>query len=100
MRKPAFLAYAKTKPLFSLRINTILEEYRNKWKLAVNAGKTKNMVFRKVGRLRDDLNFIYNNSQIEIVNKFCYLRVVFTAGGSNFETQKTLAGRASKAIFT
>ena len=79
---------------------TILEDYCNKWKLTVNTGKTKIMVFRKGGRLREDLNFIYNNSQIEIVNKFCYLGVVFTAGGSNFETQKTLAGQASKAIFT
>ena len=79
---------------------TILEDYCNKWKLTVNTGKTKIMVFRKGGRLRRDLNFIYNYSQIEIVNKFCYLGVVFTAGGSNFETQKTLAGQASKAIFT
>ena len=50
--------------------------------------------------MREDLNFIYNNSQIELFNKFCYLGVVFTADGSNFETQKTLAGQASKAIFT
>ena len=49
------------------------------------------MVFRKGGRLRDDLNFIHNNSQIEIVNKFCYLGVVFTAGGSCFETQKNIS---------
>ena len=62
--------------------------------------KTKIMGFRKGERLREDLNFIYNNSQIEIVNKFCYLGGVFTAGGSSFETQKTLAGQALNTIFT
>ena len=79
---------------------TILEDYCNKWKLTVNTEKTKIMVFRKGGRLREDLNFIYNNSHIEIVNKLCYLGVFCTAGISNFETQKTLASQASKAIFT
>ena len=54
------------------RALTILEEYCNRWKLTVNTGKTKIMVFRKGGRLRDNLHFLYNNSQIGIVSKFCY----------------------------
>ena len=58
------------------------------------------MVFRKVGRLPNDLNFVYNNLSIDKVNKFCYLGVVFTFGGSNFETQTTLSGQALKAVFT
>ena len=37
---------------------------------------------------------------IEIVSKFCYLGIVYTSGGSSFETQKTLSGQALKAIFT
>ena len=37
--------------------------------------------------------------ELEIVNKFTYLGVVFTSGVSSFETQKTLAGQAMKAIF-
>ena len=82
------------------RALTILEEYCNRWKLTVNTSKTKIMIFRKGGRLPNNLNFLYKNSQIEIVKKFCYLGVVFTAGGSSFETQKTLSGQALKAIFT
>ena len=78
----------------------VLEEYCKRWKLTVNTDKTKVVVFRKGGRLPNDLKFTYNNSRIEIVNKFCYLGVVFSAGGSNFETQKTLSGQALKAIFT
>lgn len=77
-----------------------LEDYCRRWKLTVNTDKTKIMVFRKGGRLPNNLNFTYNNVKIEIVNKFCYLGAVFTSGGSSFETQKTLAGQALKAIFT
>ena len=58
------------------------------------------MIFRKGGRLPNNLNSIYNNINVEIVNKFCYLGVVFTSGGSSFETQKTLSGQALKAVFT
>ena len=70
----------------------VLEEYCKRWKLTVNTNKTNVMVFRKGGRLPNNLNFICNNVNIEIVNKFCYLGVVFTSGGSSLETQKTLSG--------
>lgn len=78
----------------------VLKDYCQRWKLTVNITKTKIMIFRKGGRLPDNLNFKYNDSIFEIVNKFCYLGVVFTSGGSSFETQKTLAGQSLKAIFT
>ena len=78
----------------------VLEEYCRRWKLTVNTNKTKVMVFRNGGRLPNNLNFIYNNVNIEIINKFCYLGVVFTTGGSGLETQKTLSGQALKAVFT
>ncbi|MCG8047978.1 MAG: reverse transcriptase family protein, partial [Candidatus Thiodiazotropha endolucinida] len=78
---------------------TLLEEYCSKWKLTVNTKKTKVMVFRKGGRLPINLNFVYSNANIEIVNKFSYLGVVYTSGGSSFETQKTLAGQALKSVF-
>ena len=60
------------------RALTILVEYCNTWKLTVNTSKTKVMIFRKGGRLPNNLNFLYTNSQIEIIKKFCYLGVVFT----------------------
>ena len=78
----------------------ILEAYCDRWKLTVNIAKTKVMVFRKGGRLPLNLTFTFKGSNLERVNKFCYLGMVFTAGGSSFETQKTLAGLALKAIFT
>ena len=73
----------------------ILEEYCDRWKLTVNKSKTKIVIFRKGGRLP----FI-KGSKIDIVNKFCYLGIVFTSGGASFETQKTVSGQALKAIFT
>ena len=77
---------------------SVLEEYCMRWKLKVNTDKTKIMIFRKGGRIPNNINFIYKNESIEIVNKFCYLGIVFTSGGSCFEAQKTLAGQAQKAV--
>ena len=62
--------------------------------------QNKDNGFQERGRLPNNLNFVYNNVSIEIVNIFCYLGVVFTSGGSNFETHKTLLGQALKAVFT
>ena len=78
----------------------ILEAYCDRWNLTANIAKTKVVVFRRGGRLPTQLQFTFKGSNIEIVNKFCYLGIVFTSGGSSFETQKTLSGQALKAIFT
>ena len=78
---------------------SILEEYCSRWKLTVNTNKTKILVFRRGGRLPANLEFKYNGNLIEIVNKFSYLGITFTSGGSSFETQKTLSGQALKAMF-
>jgi len=50
---------------------------KEKWKLVVNVNKTKVMVFRKRDRLRSELNFYYNNNEVEIVSQFTYLGIVF-----------------------
>ena len=57
------------------------------------------MVFKKGGSLPRNLVFTYDGMQIDIVNKFTYLGLVFTNGGSFSETHCTLAGQALKAIF-
>ena len=77
----------------------ILYEYCQRWKLTVNAKKSKFIVFRKGDRLPQNLEFKYGDSVIEIVNKFSYLGIVFTPGGSFSEAQATLADQAQKAIF-
>ena len=77
----------------------ILKDYCDRWKLTVNVNKTKVMIFRKGGTNRRNVKFDYNGVNIDIVNKFTYLGVVFTTGGSFSETHDALAGQALKAIF-
>ena len=91
--------FGKTPEDLQISLN-ILEDYCKRWKLKVNIDKTKIVVFRKGGRISNNVRFIYDNAEIEIVNRFCYLGVVFTSGDSSFETQKTLAGQALKAVYT
>ena len=69
------------------------------WKVTVNVDKSKVMVFRKGGRLAQNLVFMYGDINLEIVKKFNYLGIVFTPGGSFSEAQATLSGQALKAIF-
>jgi hypothetical protein len=57
------------------------------------------MIFRKSGRNRQNLEFIYQNSAIEVVNSFSYLGIVFSTGGSFQSTCETLSGQALEGIF-
>ena len=57
------------------------------------------MVFRKGGLLPQNLRFVYDGQNLEIVSKFMYLGIVFTTGGAFTETFSTLAGQGGKAIF-
>ena len=77
----------------------ILAEYCNRNRLVVNTGKTKIMILRCAGILPRDMKFYYNNCELAIVNKFSYLGIVFTTGGSFSVCQETLAGQGMKAIF-
>ena len=74
------------------------QEYCQLWKLKVNVGKTKIMVFSK-GRLPRNLNFYYDNLELEIVKDFTYLGVIFSRSGSSVRTKKSLAQKATKAMF-
>ena len=60
----------------------LLENYCDRWKLTVNATKTKVMIFRQGGRVNRNIRFIYKEDVLEIVSKFTYLGIVFTTGGS------------------
>ena len=60
----------------------VLSEYCQKWKLTVNTEKTKIMIFRKGGSLPRNLSFVFQGSVLEIVNKFIYLGIIFSTGGS------------------
>ena len=101
MFKVFLILYADDIVVFANSISELQEsldllfDYCQGWKVLVNTSKTKIMILRKGGRL----NFYYNNIWIEIVNKFSYLGIVFTIGGSLSEAQNILSGKALKAIF-
>ena len=77
----------------------IFYEYCQRWKLTFNPIKSKIIIFRKGGRLPRNLSFRYGDTNLEIVNKFAYLGIVFSPGGSFSEAQATLSGQAQKSIF-
>ena len=54
-------------------------EYCNKWGLKMNTTKTKVMVFRKRGRLRQHEQWSYNDENLEIVDTLKYLGTVFVS---------------------
>ena len=76
-----------------------LNNYCNDWNLTVNVQKTKIMVFRNGGVIRDNESWIYQNEHIEIVNQFSYLGMIFNYNGKFNTTQKHVADQGRKALF-
>jgi hypothetical protein len=66
--------------------------------ISKNTLNTKILIFRKVGRLRGYLQFKYGENNIEIVNRFVYLGIVFSTSGCFADAQNTLAVQRLKAI--
>ena len=100
------LLYAHDSVIFSetpgglqVALDTMLA-YCQRWTIKLNTSKTKIMIFRKGGRLPQDLSFTYDNHPLEIVSNFIYLGINFSTTGSFICTQKTLAGQAKKAMFS
>ena len=57
------------------------------------------MIFKKSGMLPNNTVFNFDNVEIEIVENFTYLGIVFSTGGSFSIAQCALSGQALKAIF-
>lgn len=77
-----------------------LHDYCQRWKLTVNTAKTKVLVFARSNRLSHDDHWFYGDQRIDVVNKFCYLGLVFSTSGNFRIAQHTLAEQARKAIFS
>ena len=76
----------------------MLHNYCLNWGLTVNTLKTKIVGFRKTGRIKADENWTYNGEQIEAVNDFNYLGVIFNYTGFFVLNQEALAGKGLKAL--
>ena len=80
-------------------LNT-LYDYTIKWGLSVNIEKTKIVVFRQGGKTRHHETWVYNGSNIDIVDQFCYLGVLFHYNCKFYVTQKHCAEQCRKAMFS
>lgn len=78
----------------------VLDEYCQHWGVTVNIDKTKVVVFKKGGRVARDEKWNYRNKDIDVVNCFKYLGIVFAQSGKFNMTQQTLADQAIKTLFT
>jgi hypothetical protein len=54
----------------------------------------------KLGNRRENIEVYYDNAQLNVVNKFCYLGVMLLSNGKFYNAQITLSGQALRALFT
>lgn len=76
-----------------------LSIYANSWKLTVNTAKTKIVVFRNGGRLRNNEEWFFDRKKIEVVEQFTYLGIVFKWNNKFNVVQKQLSGQGRKSVF-
>ena len=77
----------------------IFHNYCSKWKMKVNVGKTKIMVFGKCNRKQRKHVFTYQNQIIDIVEHFNYLGVYFSQNGSFNYNIKQQYNKATRAMY-
>ena len=101
------LLYADDLVLFStteegLQINIDrVHEYCTNWGLVINTGKSKVMVFSKTGRLvKNKFRFVIGMDELEYVNQYKYLGVIFTSNAKFSVAEKTLSMKANRALFS
>ena len=76
-----------------------LREYCNIWHLTVNLLKTKVIVFRNGGPLRNYEHWKFGEKVLDVVTYYKYLGILFSSRNSWLMAQKTLANQALKALF-
>ena len=77
-----------------------LKEYCDKWKLQINADKTKIIIFSKQ-KDRVENTFVIGDEEVEAVEEFKYLGVIFKFNGhfnNNFEDLKEKGNRAMCSV--
>ncbi len=73
--------------------------YCDENKLVVNPAKTKIVVFSR-GKIRNKPKTPYGNDNIEVVDDYTYLGIVFNYNGRFVKAQKRLCNLANNAMFT
>ena len=75
-----------------------LYEYCEKWGLQVNEAKTKIMVFRKRGKLKDDERWYYNGTLLDVTDDFNYLGCIFHYAGIFASHVEHVVGKSLKNL--
>lgn len=81
---------------FQLALNTY-SDYCDTWKLTLNTSKTKVLIFSN-GRV-PRCNFKYKDENLEIVDTYKYLGVLFSRNGSYAKAKNEIAKQATKAMY-
>ena len=95
------LLYADDLALFSDTVTNLqsrvrhLEAFCNKWKLKVNVEKSKIIVFRNGGYLRQSEKYWFEGNPIEVATYFSYLGLLFS---SRLNWSKCIDNQSNKAI--
>ena len=76
-----------------------LSDYCSKWKIQINLDKTKIIIFSKGKRDFKKFRFALGNSEIEIVEKYKYLGIIFTYNGNMKHSSDDLYKKGLKAFF-
>ena len=77
-----------------------LENYCLKWGMKVNLNKTKVIVFRNGGPLRQNEHWFYQGTEIQAVSSYRYLGVVFTSRLIWTSAKSMLAAQAVKSLIS
>ena len=92
------LAIVSTTPLGLQSSLNNLHANCKKWKLEINIAKSKVMCMQKSNK-PDESEFSINSTPIEKVQNYCYLGIDIASSGSFKQAEKSIANKASKALF-
>ena len=77
-----------------------LNQYCDKWKLQINAEKTKVRIFSNRKFNREDIGFTIGGKNIEIVDEFKYLGVTISYNGSFNANIEDLEQKGNRGLFS
>ena len=79
----------------------MVDRFCKDWGLAVNKEKSKIIAFSKSGRsTKNQFRFTIGTDELEYVNQYKYLGVIFSSSGKFSVAEKTLAFKARRALFS
>lgn len=77
----------------------ILHKYTLEWNLEVNINKTKIIVFRNCGHVKDSEKWLYCDNEIEIVDQFNYFGFLLNYNARFHVNQQHFALQGRKAMY-